>query len=162
MDINELIKQDHQQAERLRLDMGMDGCGCADCQELYRTIDLEKYGARVQRFQDIITIIPGTSGLTKKKACETAPDGQEDMEKAKYEVPANQKPQARDAISSGLMKLPYHTADQSTIFDYEIDAAIAEGGGYRTITKRLEAKGYRISFMTIKRRIDKQKAAAHA
>ena len=54
--MTELIKIEHRRADLQRLDSGLDGCGCSDCQELYREIDLSKYGGRVVRTNDIILI----------------------------------------------------------------------------------------------------------
>jgi hypothetical protein len=59
------IKADHQTAELERLAAGYDGCGCADCQTFYKTLDLEKYGKRVVRFQDTINITAGPAGADK-------------------------------------------------------------------------------------------------
>ena len=41
------IKQEHRDAELLRLRKGMDGCGCRECQDFYQLIDLSVYGERV-------------------------------------------------------------------------------------------------------------------
>ncbi len=56
------IRQEHEKAELLRLSMGQEGCGCSDCQELYRTLDLSKYGERVKRSGDFIVIVAGKTG----------------------------------------------------------------------------------------------------
>jgi hypothetical protein len=53
---SENIKKEHLRAEVERLDEGWSGCGCADCQELYREIDLKKYGSRVREIDGEITI----------------------------------------------------------------------------------------------------------
>jgi hypothetical protein len=43
--------------------MGYDGCGCAAvCQPFYQTLDLEKYGARVRRYGDLVVIGAGIAG----------------------------------------------------------------------------------------------------
>lgn len=55
-DLKALIRQEHKRAELQRLDEGMDGCGCSDCQELYKTLDLSKYGNRVTNFGDTVLI----------------------------------------------------------------------------------------------------------
>jgi hypothetical protein len=161
MDNNEVVKHDHRQAELLRLDMGMEGCGCADCQELYRSIDLDNYGARVQRFQDIIIILPGASRVTKSRAPQDSPEPQPAVEKAAAIV----LPQTDifGNVTLCLMKLPYRPHSQSTIFDHEIEDEISAGKSLRAIVKSLSAKGYKISHMTIKRRRDaREKAAANA
>ena len=62
-DIATLIKEEHQHAELARLNAGMEGCGCADCREFYKTIDLTRYGSRVKTFGDYITI----SGVKAQK-----------------------------------------------------------------------------------------------
>lgn len=54
--MKELILIEHRRAELQRLDLGMDGCGCSDCQELYKTLDLTRYGSRVIRIDGIVTI----------------------------------------------------------------------------------------------------------
>ena len=56
------IKQEHRRAELERLRAGYDGCGCADCQELYRELDLAWYGDRVTRYGDFILIVAGKPG----------------------------------------------------------------------------------------------------
>ncbi len=58
-DLKPLIAAEHIRAELQRLDDGWPGCGCADCQELYKTIDLKKYGSRVARYGDQIVIAAG-------------------------------------------------------------------------------------------------------
>lgn len=45
--LRELILSEHRRAELQRLDSGLPGCGCSDCQQLYREINLAKYGSRV-------------------------------------------------------------------------------------------------------------------
>lgn len=40
----------HLEGELARLVAGDEGCGCALCQEFYKTIDLNVYGDRVKRF----------------------------------------------------------------------------------------------------------------
>jgi len=50
-------QRDHQRAEILRLDLGLEGCGCSDCQALYQQIDLEKYGHRVKRYAGTVLIM---------------------------------------------------------------------------------------------------------
>lgn len=63
-DLSALIKKEHQRAELQRLDEGWPGCGCLACQELYKTLDLSKYGSRVKRHGAVIAISeqPGGGG----------------------------------------------------------------------------------------------------
>ena len=61
-DLKALIKQEHQRAEVERLRAGFDGCGCAICQELYKTLDLSAYGDRVNKSGDLINIVAGKDG----------------------------------------------------------------------------------------------------
>lgn len=61
-DLKVNIKQTHREAEIMRLRAGYDGCGCSECQELYREIDLTKYGKRVIRAGDIVVIVAGRVG----------------------------------------------------------------------------------------------------
>jgi hypothetical protein len=52
----ENIKQAHRQAELQRLNAGWQGCGCSDCQTLYKELDLSKYGNRVSYHDSRIDI----------------------------------------------------------------------------------------------------------
>ncbi|MBI4188044.1 MAG: hypothetical protein HY529_02445 [Chloroflexi bacterium] len=61
-DLKSLIKAEHHHAELERLRAGYDGCGCADCQQLYETLDLGKYGKRVVKEAGIIIITAGRAG----------------------------------------------------------------------------------------------------
>lgn len=65
IDFPKWIKEEHQKAELLRLEQGWTGCGCSDCQEFYKTIDLKKYGDRVKEIADII-LISGNRKLEPK------------------------------------------------------------------------------------------------
>lgn len=60
-----LIEDEHHRAEQERLLAGYEGCGCASCQEFYKTINLSVYGDRVKRYADIIVILAGKTGATK-------------------------------------------------------------------------------------------------
>ena len=56
-DIKELIKEEHHRAELQRLNDGWGGCGCQECQQFYKEIDLSIYGSRVHYyFGDMISI----------------------------------------------------------------------------------------------------------
>ncbi len=55
-DLKALIRQEHRQAELQRLDEGYAGCGCAECQELYKTLDLTRYGNRVAYCGELVII----------------------------------------------------------------------------------------------------------
>jgi hypothetical protein len=61
-----LNKQDHWDAELLRIKQGLDGCGCDICQELYLSgiINLEDYGSRVIHIGSVINIKAGEKGAT--------------------------------------------------------------------------------------------------
>jgi hypothetical protein len=61
-DLKALIRHEHRQAELQRLQMGLDGCGCSECQALYTEIDLEKYGARVINSGGTIVVMAGKTG----------------------------------------------------------------------------------------------------
>lgn len=61
-DLKVLTRQEHRRAELQRLRMGMDGCGCAECQVFYTTIDLAAFGSRVIRYGDCISIAAGNTG----------------------------------------------------------------------------------------------------
>ncbi len=54
--LTEQIKAEHTRAELQRLDADMAGCGCSDCQALYKTLDLNKYANRVSDSGDTILI----------------------------------------------------------------------------------------------------------
>jgi hypothetical protein len=51
----------HREAELLRLNSGEEGCGCADCQEYYKTLDLSVYGPRVKLYNGMVFIFDGAS-----------------------------------------------------------------------------------------------------
>jgi len=57
LNIKDWIREEHQRAELERLETGWEGCGCRDCQEFYQTIDLSRYGNRVIRSEDAITVL---------------------------------------------------------------------------------------------------------
>lgn len=50
------IREEHRRAELQRLEEGQDGCGCPECQELYKTLDLTQYGSRVIRSGGVVII----------------------------------------------------------------------------------------------------------
>lgn len=56
------IRKEHHQVELLRLQSGLDGCGCKDCQVFYAALDLSKYGDRVKRYGGFIQIVAGKTG----------------------------------------------------------------------------------------------------
>jgi len=82
-DYRSMADEEHRRTELLRLDTGMAGCGCAACQEFYRTIDLSVYGSRVKRQHGVLWITgrvsvlddDGTEGTTQE-AHETPQDMQ--------------------------------------------------------------------------------------
>jgi hypothetical protein len=51
------IREEHYRAELQRLSEGWAGCGCSFCQELYKSIDLSKYGNRVKQHGDAVFIL---------------------------------------------------------------------------------------------------------
>lgn len=61
-DLKALIHTEHLNAELERLRAGYDGCGCSDCQEFYKTLDLKKYGKRVIHKDEHIIIVEGKAG----------------------------------------------------------------------------------------------------
>lgn len=61
-DIDQLIRKEHYWAELLRHRAGLPGCGCSDCQSLYKKLDLSKYGKRVIEQDGIFTITEGKTG----------------------------------------------------------------------------------------------------
>lgn len=46
----------HTDTEKLRLDTGLENCGCPECQSFYKTLDLSKYRGRVKTYGDVIII----------------------------------------------------------------------------------------------------------
>jgi len=66
-ELQERIQKDHQEAEILRLRAGYDGCGCADCQEFYKTLDLSVYKDRVLTMAGVTCIVAGRAGADKWK-----------------------------------------------------------------------------------------------
>lgn len=60
--IKDISKEEHHKAELLRLRAGFPGCGCSDCQELYRKLDLSKYKDRVIKLDDYICTKEGRAG----------------------------------------------------------------------------------------------------
>lgn len=61
-DLKALINEEHRWVELKRLRMGMEGCGCAECQALYKTLELSVYDTRVIQYGDLIFIRAGRSG----------------------------------------------------------------------------------------------------
>jgi hypothetical protein len=57
-----LIKKTHKEAEIERLRAGFEGCGCADCQELYPELELGRFGDRVKKNGGTIVIVAGKAG----------------------------------------------------------------------------------------------------
>jgi hypothetical protein len=51
------IRKEHYRAEVQRLNEGWPGCCCSLCQELYKSIDLSKYGNRVKHHGDAVFIL---------------------------------------------------------------------------------------------------------
>lgn len=72
----------HTDTEKLRLDAGLENCGCPECQAFYKTIDLSKYGGRVKTFGDVV-IISAKSPKPEKPVNElsTNPPGKEQVTK---------------------------------------------------------------------------------
>lgn len=60
--LKKLIILEHRRAELRRLDSGQAGCGCQDCQSLYREIDLGKYGSRLKHHGELIYIDASPGG----------------------------------------------------------------------------------------------------
>lgn len=60
--LKEQIREEHWRSELQRLRSGMDGCGCGECQQFYKTLDLSQFGSRVRRLGDIVTIVAGVTG----------------------------------------------------------------------------------------------------
>ncbi len=61
-DLKAEIKEEHHAAELLRLHSGLAGCGCTTCQELYRHLDLTRYGKRVYEFEGVFIVEAGLAG----------------------------------------------------------------------------------------------------
>jgi len=61
-DFGKLINNEHREAEILRLRKGLDGCGCSECQEYYKTLELGTYGDREKRYSGLVTITAGRTG----------------------------------------------------------------------------------------------------
>lgn len=57
------ILSDHHRAELQRLEQGQAGCGCSDCQALYKTLDLSKFGSRVFQLDGHISIGEGKNKI---------------------------------------------------------------------------------------------------
>jgi len=66
LNIKEWIAEEHQRAELERLDTGWEGCGCRDCQEFYKTLDLSRYGNRVVRTGDMTMVLEDKAKLLAK------------------------------------------------------------------------------------------------
>jgi hypothetical protein len=62
LDWKQLMIEEHRRAELLRIRKGQDGCGCKDCQEFYKTLDLSVYGARVVNIGNGTIVSAGTTG----------------------------------------------------------------------------------------------------
>lgn len=62
----------------------------------------------------------------------------------------------QEIIFTPPIKVPYRRHGQTSICDDIINAAIAKGGSYRSISKNLLHQGLIISHMSIKRRIEER------
>jgi len=61
LDLKGWIRTEHWRAELYRLVHGMAGCGCVDCQRLYKQIDLSRYSNRVTGFDGLIFVDQASS-----------------------------------------------------------------------------------------------------
>jgi hypothetical protein len=71
-----LTEINHHQAELERLKAGYDGCGCLDCQKLYKTLDLYVFGDRVIKIENVICVVAGRQGSEKWKQYHQEPNGE--------------------------------------------------------------------------------------
>lgn len=62
VDLQAEIRKEHHATELMRIRSGLAGCGCDTCQELYRQLDLDKFGKRVISFNSISVIVEGLTG----------------------------------------------------------------------------------------------------
>lgn len=84
-DLKAEIRKEHYRAELQRLNKGMEGCGCSLCQELYKTMDLSKYGTRVKHYGDFVMVAAKQVVKIKEKEENTPPS-----EKQVVDTPTNE------------------------------------------------------------------------
>lgn len=171
-----LILEEHHQAEMLRLRAGFDGCGCADCQTLYATLDLEKYGKRVIRVGGFIGITEGRAGAdlwnkyhpaehwspdgnlfviggekyglteTGRTVCVGLVEVTETAPDAPKTIPAPEE--GCDTAQRGVMLGQGRVTDDVTVIINELSA---QGNSTRAIEKELAKEGVFISYRTVAR-----------
>jgi len=174
----DMAQEEHRQAELLRLDLGMAGCGCSSCQNFYRSLDLSKYGKRVHRYDEAIYITgrmsPGDPDDGAEDHPETAHDsprsgnlGRATTEQVSTEVPTEyvSTPQAQptpDVVDDtpGIMaqtpaaQVPKKRRDRPqrpTVPVERIHELHQKGNTTRRIAELLTVEGVAVSFRTVAR-----------
>lgn len=130
-----LIEKEHRRAESERLDMGQEGCGCSDCQVLYSTLDLIKYGGRVYQGAVGWVIIreqPKRVSKVISSDCQQGTDGQNTVTN-----PTPVKMVGDEDVTA------------------QIKALAGQEKSTRAIVKVLRKEGIKISHMTVARRLQK-------
>lgn len=130
------IRKEHFRAELQRLNEGWPGCGCADCQELYKTLDHSKYGTRVT-YLDGIVIIGEDPKLHRDGTGVTATPASTDRVKG-VTAPSGPTPLS-DGAKTGL--------------DASIAKLSADGLSSRQIAEQLGLMGIDVSHMTVTRKL---------
>ena len=160
------IKVDHSIAELERLDAGMDGCGCQDCQDFYKTINLNVYGDRVRYFHDTIII---TAGAAVRRNTIPQPPDEEDshcepiIEQSPTGSFVVEQPRLVTPENNGSKKLFIPTLEECIDEIVHDPARPVKSKSSRAIAAELKARGtYSVSYGTINRRINAIKGAANA
>ena len=151
----------HNEAELLRLRMGMDGCGCSLCQEYYQTLDLSNYGYRVKRFGDITVISAGFTGadLFEAPDPQEKPTNPEPFTKEVLTEPApphnarQTSPNKREPVTSAKVVDCDHPPDVTDNVTELIYKLAKQNKPTRYIAKALRDQGIEISHMTVARRL---------
>ncbi len=126
-DLKALIREEHRRAELLRLRLGIDSCGCTECEALYQTLDVSKYGGQAGKQAKDFWSDDGQVFFTDGRGYGVAPNGST--------VDIGKQSDILEAFASG--KISKHLCPNGAevlqqILDYRED----KGYGYQPKTDR--------------------------
>lgn len=143
------IRKEHFRAELQRLNEGWPGCGCADCQELYKTLDHSKYGTRVVYMDDIV-IITEDARLHKDVTPKTPVEAATKIETVSLaNLNYGTGPGRARATSNGRKR----GRPARTDLDAEISQLAHKQLSSRAIAEQLELRGIQTSARTVARKL---------
>jgi len=142
----DMAQEEHRQAELLRLDLGMAGCGCSSCQNFYRSLDLSKYGKRVHRYDEAIYI-------TGRMSPGDPDDGAEDHPETAHDSPrsGNLGRATTEQVSTEVPKKRRDRPQRPTVPVERIHELHQKGNTTRRIAELLTVEGVAVSFRTVAR-----------